>query len=80
MATWRSKMVARTYYATKKEGARISCENLKLVYLLGRYWEVSQEQTKTILELTDKTGEWSVRLSRTSFKMAQEREKQADKR
>ena len=43
LARWRSEMVARTYYATKKEGARISCENFKMVYWegMGRY--LSQE-------------------------------------
>ena len=39
LARWRSKMVARTYYATKKEGARISRENFGLVYWegMGKY-------------------------------------------
>ena len=39
LARWRSVMVARIYYVTKKVGARISCENFKLVYWedMGRY-------------------------------------------
>ena len=39
LARWRSEMVARTYYATKKGGATISHENFKLVYWegMGRY-------------------------------------------
>ena len=35
LARWRSEMVARTYYATKKEGARTSCEKIKLVHWEG---------------------------------------------
>ena len=48
LARRRSEMVARTYYATKKEEARISRENFWLVYLLGRHVNVSQEQAKTV--------------------------------
>ena len=31
LTRWRSKIVARTYYATKKEGAGISCKEIGLV-------------------------------------------------
>ena len=45
LARWRSEMVARTYYATKKEGARIPCENFKLVYVLGGHGTTYQNKT-----------------------------------
>ena len=44
LARWRSNMVARTYYSSKKERSRISRENFKLVY-----WEGMGRHTKTKL-------------------------------
>ena len=42
--------------------------------------KVSQKQAETVLELADKTSKWSVQLPRTHVKMAQEGEKQEEKR
>ena len=45
LARLRSEMVARAYYATKKEGARISCKNFKLVHWegMGRHLKNKQD-------------------------------------